>query len=117
VSRTINLISPSIPAAEVGICALPAADDFSQKHARETEAFIQDWLYFGVLYETLGEAAVKSVYVESNPTSSHGGITTAALREQILDRLAYINHLWDDDAARAWSLIRRAEKLLRAVVR
>lgn len=92
--------------------ALLAAGDFSQKHARETEAFIQDWLYFGVLWETLGEAAIKGVYVESHPASSHGRITTAILREHILDRLAYIDHLWHDDAARAWTLIGRAENCL-----
>ncbi|ERF75666.1 hypothetical protein EPUS_08620 [Endocarpon pusillum Z07020] len=93
-------------------CALLAAGDFSQKDARATEAFIQDWLYFGVLWETLGEAAVKSVYVEPHPTSAYGRITTTLLRGQLLHRLAYLGQLCRDDAERAWSLIRKADNCL-----
>ncbi|KAK8112880.1 hypothetical protein PG984_013406 [Apiospora sp. TS-2023a] len=61
------------PAREGWEKALLIVGDFSQHSAERTAAFLQNWLYFGVLHEIMGAAGAKANY------SENGWVTTAKL--------------------------------------
>ncbi|KAJ5374177.1 hypothetical protein N7517_006183 [Penicillium concentricum] len=61
------------------------AGDFSQHPAEPTGAFLQNWLYFGVLWEVFGPIikGAKNNYVKPQEDTAYGIITVASLEDQI----------------------------------
>ncbi|KAJ5871113.1 uncharacterized protein N7529_003466 [Penicillium soppii] len=71
------------------------AGDFSQHPAEPTGAFLQNWLYFGVLWEVFGPITrgAKKNYVMPQEGTMYGIITIAALDVQILQLLSSITSM------------------------
>lgn len=84
--------------------------DFSQKEEHETASFLQDWLYFGVLYETLGTR--QEDYIEPHPGIKYGRVDTLRLDQHLFDRMTYLTGLLDRRDDQVWDMIRKAEKCL-----
>lgn len=84
--------------------------DFLQKPEHETAAFLQDWLYFGVLYETLGKR--QDDYIEPHPISKYGCVRTSNLNQHLIDRMTYLNSLLVERNDQVWDIIRKAERCL-----
>lgn len=83
--------------------------DFMEHDPATTATFLQDWLYFGVLVEVLGEDATKSAFTDT------GFVSTVHLEELIYKRLWHIRELIRQNDKRYRSMIRRAELCLRHV--
>ncbi|KAJ5823982.1 hypothetical protein N7447_006322 [Penicillium robsamsonii] len=68
------------------------AGDFSQHPAEPTGAFLQNWLYFGVLWEVFGPIikGAKDNYVKPQEGTAYGIITSASLEDQILQLSLFI---------------------------
>lgn len=71
--------------------------DLSQHPRGETAAFLQNWLYFGVLWVVLGENGTKANYVKTDPTGDHGIITTELLDQHIDERMLELKELAQGD--------------------
>ncbi|KGO67578.1 Heterokaryon incompatibility [Penicillium italicum] len=71
------------------------AGDFSQHPAEPTGAFLQNWLYFGVLWEVFGPITrgAKNNYVMPQEGTMYGIITIAALDVQIIQLLSSITSM------------------------
>ncbi|KAJ5959917.1 uncharacterized protein N7479_007067 [Penicillium vulpinum] len=71
------------------------AGDFSQHPAELTGAFLQNWLYFGVLWEVFGPIikGAKKNYVKLQEGTAYGIITIASLDDQILQLTSLITSL------------------------
>lgn len=86
--------------------------DFCQHSEEDTATFLQDWLFFSVLRETLREAANKSVYLDVDPASSHSRVTTLNLFQHMYERLVYLDSLLAKNDPLIWTLIHQAEACL-----
>ncbi|KAF3019998.1 hypothetical protein E8E15_006964 [Penicillium rubens] len=71
------------------------AGDFSQHPAQPTGAFLQNWLYFGVLWEVFGPITrgAKKNYVKPQEGTAYGIITIASLDDQIIELSSLINSM------------------------
>lgn len=88
------------------------AGDFAQHSNQDTAAFLQDWLYFGVLAIVLGEVADKASYVKPEETCAYGRVDTTLLPQHLNDRLSYLKALVFDQPSLAIPLVQSAEKCL-----
>ncbi|KAL4977586.1 hypothetical protein BDW66DRAFT_165481 [Aspergillus desertorum] len=80
--------------------------------------FLQDWLFFGVLWEVFGpiNKGGKHHYVKKQQGHQHGIITVTGLAEQILELTTFISSiLQSGDKATAQHIGRRIEQSLRTV--
>ncbi|KAL2819828.1 hypothetical protein BJX63DRAFT_418752 [Aspergillus granulosus] len=66
--------------------------DFSEHPGEKTAAFLQNWLFFGVLWEVFGpiNKGAKANYVQPEEGTEHGVISIATLDEQILELSSFI---------------------------
>jgi Heterokaryon incompatibility protein (HET) len=88
--------------------------DFSQHSPEETAAFLQDWLYFGVLWVVLGRNGSKANYVVAD---SHGTgiITTKLLNEHIDQRMTDLKDVAQNDLYSVKAILRDIEMCLMTV--
>ncbi|KAL2840676.1 hypothetical protein BJY01DRAFT_218215 [Aspergillus pseudoustus] len=66
--------------------------DFSGRPTEETAAFLQNWLFFGVLWEVFGPITkgAKANYVQPQEGTEHGVISVASLDERMLELSSFI---------------------------
>ncbi|KAL2830616.1 hypothetical protein BDW59DRAFT_158518 [Aspergillus cavernicola] len=96
------------------------AGDFSQHPAEETAAFLQNWLFFGVLWEVFGPISrgAKENYIKAQEGTLHGISTVALLDEQILTLSSLITStVQSGDNSSAQSIGHRIEVCLTTVSR
>ncbi|KAL2794002.1 hypothetical protein BJX66DRAFT_304938 [Aspergillus keveii] len=96
------------------------AGDFSEHSAEETATFLQNWLYFGVLWEVFCHISkgAKSNYVQPQEGTEHGIITVASLDEQILELSSFIAlYVGSSNLAAKHGIGHRIETSLRTVSR
>lgn len=86
--------------------------DFSQHPPRETAAFLQNWLYFGVLWEALGENGHKDNYVKPQHGTDHGIVTAKLLDAHLYQRAAYLKNLFQKDVSSGRATVNRIERCL-----
>ncbi|PLB50970.1 hypothetical protein P170DRAFT_463998 [Aspergillus steynii IBT 23096] len=86
--------------------------DFSQRPPHETAAFLQDWLYFGVLWVVLGNNVSKSDYVRWDTETGFGIVTTKLLDQHIHRRLLEIRELIQADYSSAQAIVQDIETCL-----
>lgn len=91
------------------------AGDFSQRSSTETAAFLQDWLFFGVLWHILGCSASKDNYVESDRQEPYGRVTTALLDDHLNCRLEEVDQAIRMNANSARSYFQHAESCLKTL--
>ncbi|KAL4925991.1 uncharacterized protein BDV17DRAFT_163657 [Aspergillus undulatus] len=92
------------------------AGDFSQHE--DAASFLQNWLFFGVLWEVFGPVGkgAKHNYVKPQEGYEHGTITVASLDEQILELMNFITStVQSGNRAGAESVGHRIETCLRTV--
>ncbi|KAL2870608.1 uncharacterized protein BJX67DRAFT_377957 [Aspergillus lucknowensis] len=94
--------------------------DFSQHPAEPTAAFLQNWLYFGVLWEVFGPIGrgAKKNYVQPQEGTAHGIVTASSLDEQILQLSSFItSYVQSEGAASVQEVGHRIETCLITVSR
>lgn len=92
------------------------AGEFTEKSADETAAFLQDWLYFGVLHVTLGCYGEKSFFVTSCLSSPYGRITSRLLDVQLCLALEQLlGLLRENKVVQALTMLRKAENCLKSL--
>ncbi|KAF2650933.1 hypothetical protein K491DRAFT_607929 [Lophiostoma macrostomum CBS 122681] len=64
------------------------AGDFSQDLSNQMAGFLQNWLYFGVLWEVLGDAGSQDRFVEPDMDFEHGRVSTTMLEDSVCLRLS-----------------------------
>ncbi|KAL4807953.1 hypothetical protein BDV18DRAFT_168157 [Aspergillus unguis] len=92
--------------------------DFTEHE--NAEAFLQDWLYFGVLWEVFGPIGKggKRHYIRPEEGYEHGVITTASLDDHILELTSFISSAFNGgDTATAKTIGFRIEACLVTVSR
>jgi hypothetical protein len=87
--------------------------DFTQHPPDSTAAFLQDWLYFGVLYEVLGAKASKANYVTQDPETQECLVITWHLNQHLNIESERIQNLSKVDPSSATIEIRRIEQCLK----
>ncbi|BCS20370.1 uncharacterized protein APUU_20802S [Aspergillus puulaauensis] len=93
------------------------AGDFSQHE--DAASFLQNWLFFGVLWEAFGPIGrgAKHHYIQPQEGYPNGTITVASLDEQILQLTSFISATFQSDKAAAQTVGHRVETCLRTVSR
>ncbi|GAD92482.1 hypothetical protein AN2408.2 [Paecilomyces variotii No. 5] len=91
--------------------------DFSQHESVETEIFLQNWLYFGVLWVLLGENGCKKNYVTQDVESNDNIITTKLLDEHIYQRTQELRTLAKTDQGAAQRVMHDIERCLMTVAK
>ncbi|KAJ5462833.1 hypothetical protein N7475_007777 [Penicillium sp. IBT 31633x] len=83
------------------------AGDFSQHPAEPTSAFLQNWIYFGVLWEVFSPIlrGAKENYVKPQEGTAYGMITVASLDDQTLQLSSLVSSMVQGgDASSAYML-------------
>ncbi|KAL3459280.1 hypothetical protein BJX64DRAFT_265141 [Aspergillus heterothallicus] len=94
--------------------------DFSEHPAKETAAFLQNWLFFGVLWEVFGPITkgAKANYVRPQEGTEYGVVSAAILDEHILELSSFIaSYVQSAGLASAQEVGHRIETSLRTVSR
>ncbi|KAL8887015.1 MAG: hypothetical protein Q9215_005351 [Flavoplaca cf. flavocitrina] len=63
---------------------------FDQHSVEDTRAFLQDWLFFGLLHEVLGDDFIRESFLQWNPQRKRTMITTANLVPHLTTRFQQI---------------------------
>lgn len=79
----------------------------------ETATFLQNWLFFGVLFEVLGERASKESYTELDPEDGNDLLTTRLLSKHLEERAAELDLLLRNKHPSGSMIIGKIEKCLK----
>lgn len=89
------------------------AGDFTQHEPAKTAAFLQDWLYFGILWEVLGEYGSKGLYTQPWPGLQHGRVATGSLDEDFARRMTDVKTGLQCNSTAARAQMESAERALK----
>jgi len=87
--------------------------NFTQHPPAKTAAFLQDWLYFGVLHEILGGQGSKANYVMQAEQTQELFVTTRDLNQHLDIEIERIRMLLKVDASSGAAEIHRIEQCLK----
>lgn len=79
----------------------------------ETAIFLQNWLYFGVLFEVLGERASKEMYMEQDSENGKDLLTTRLLSTHLKERAAELKLLLRNEYPSGSNIVGKAERCLK----
>ena len=88
---------------------------FTQHSFEATGAFLQDWLFFGLLYEVLGDGGTKKKFSRREGESNHWMVTTKNLVPSLTTRFQQIERdsaLSPDGKTRAFADLNKLERAL-----
>ncbi|KAF2649918.1 hypothetical protein K491DRAFT_668128 [Lophiostoma macrostomum CBS 122681] len=90
--------------------------DFTEHPASETAAFLQAWLYFGTLRETLDDFGVPQRFITIDPESEHGVVDTSLLEDSVALRLQALRTQFYSGDPLAWPTYYRIEDCIRKLL-
>ncbi|KAI0376966.1 hypothetical protein F5Y04DRAFT_194439 [Hypomontagnella monticulosa] len=91
------------------------AGDFSQHPADRTAAFLQNWLYFGVLSEVLGDLGSKANYSQPWPPLENGRVATQHLDDHLSSCMDNLIQIWKVGPQASQRRLYKLERMLKQV--